>query len=368
MALFAADRARLAEIEAERCILRQKLDSYIYPILQLPNELTANIFMLYLPPYPEPPPLAGPGSPTTLAQVCRQWRRIALGLSALWSTIPLDDWESSAAGVSCWIERSGARPLSLHVVDHGVEGMTDDLTNVILSASGRWEHVEFHTWQYDGTLEGTFPLLRSIEIRAQQPGVWQIGIGPPASVNADRKPQCDAPKLRSAILWDFHIPINLLPWRQLTALVLICHEPTFCAAILKQTPNLVYCELLAVDGALPDDDIILPHLHTLVLTEYDLNMDDIAISFLGKFITPALRQLRVLSQYLLPNPVDVLRCFVDRTGCKKLEVHVLGEPIDFWADWPSTISIISVPQKCYWTHAGVADRSREILTDFAYKE
>ncbi|KAJ7149593.1 hypothetical protein C8R46DRAFT_1125592 [Mycena filopes] len=83
---LAADRTRVAELEAqilhleqslhalqdeqplrslkdERDLAQQRLDSYHYPVLDLPLEITCEIFLQFLPVYPVSPPLIGLESP-----------------------------------------------------------------------------------------------------------------------------------------------------------------------------------------------------------------------------------------------------------------------------------------------------------------
>ncbi|KAF7322296.1 F-box domain-containing protein [Mycena chlorophos] len=68
----------------ERKWAQEQLDAYAYPVLTLPNEVVSDIFLQYIPPYPERPPLLGDASPTNLLQICRRWREIALSTPALW--------------------------------------------------------------------------------------------------------------------------------------------------------------------------------------------------------------------------------------------------------------------------------------------
>jgi hypothetical protein len=96
-----ADRARVADLDAqishlerslsalreEKNLAQERLDSYKYPVLTLPNEIVSEIFIHSLPAYPEYPPLTGLHSPTLLTHICRRWREIALGAPALWRAI-----------------------------------------------------------------------------------------------------------------------------------------------------------------------------------------------------------------------------------------------------------------------------------------
>ncbi|KAJ6554307.1 hypothetical protein B0H19DRAFT_144576 [Mycena capillaripes] len=90
--MLEADRARLADIEAEilrferslsalraeQALLQERLSSCTYPVLNLPNEIVSEIFIHVLPIYPLCPPLSGNDSPMSLTQICRQWRAVAV--------------------------------------------------------------------------------------------------------------------------------------------------------------------------------------------------------------------------------------------------------------------------------------------------
>ncbi|KAJ7751691.1 hypothetical protein B0H16DRAFT_1225672, partial [Mycena metata] len=54
----------------------------VYPILTLPVELTAEIFVHCLPDDPVPP--SGKVAPMLLGRICRKWRNIAKGTPRLW--------------------------------------------------------------------------------------------------------------------------------------------------------------------------------------------------------------------------------------------------------------------------------------------
>jgi hypothetical protein len=98
---FAADRDRIAKLDVilmslgdslpllkeERRLLQAQLDAYVYPVLTLPNEVVSHIFLKALPRYPKAPPLSGPFSPTSLGQICCEWRAIALSTPMLWRAI-----------------------------------------------------------------------------------------------------------------------------------------------------------------------------------------------------------------------------------------------------------------------------------------
>ncbi|KAK6977951.1 hypothetical protein R3P38DRAFT_3470482 [Favolaschia claudopus] len=76
----AENEAQILELEAQITALqrsivqlrgaqraaKQRLSSYKYPVLTLPNEILGEIFIHFLPPYPDPPPLVGNLSPICL--------------------------------------------------------------------------------------------------------------------------------------------------------------------------------------------------------------------------------------------------------------------------------------------------------------
>ncbi|KAJ7832824.1 hypothetical protein B0H13DRAFT_1734586 [Mycena leptocephala] len=130
-----ADRTRLADIEvkiqdlerslaafrAEKTLLQERLDSYKYPILTLPNEITSEIFIHFLPIYPLRSPIAGILSPTNLTQICRQWREVALATPALWRAMDvilydhLHPFKQEFAIFDIWLSRSCSCPLSIYL-------------------------------------------------------------------------------------------------------------------------------------------------------------------------------------------------------------------------------------------------------------
>ncbi|KAJ6464511.1 hypothetical protein C8R45DRAFT_1024266 [Mycena sanguinolenta] len=116
------------------------------------------------------------------------------------------------------------------------------------------------------------------------------------------------PSLRSAVLSDFAALEVLLPWAQLTSLVLdqvYLHE---CVPILQETSNLIHCELhlYYIPGATAAATV--PCLESLVLVSL--------------FITPALRRLIISERLLGPEPIRSLNDFISNSGSKLQEVHI----------------------------------------------
>ncbi|KAJ6592560.1 hypothetical protein B0H19DRAFT_918911, partial [Mycena capillaripes] len=67
---------------AERQRLQAESDAIVYPILSLPPEIIMGIFLCCMP--LESATLCCTQAPFFLAQICRQWRHIALHTPELW--------------------------------------------------------------------------------------------------------------------------------------------------------------------------------------------------------------------------------------------------------------------------------------------
>ncbi|KAJ7841543.1 hypothetical protein B0H13DRAFT_2414683 [Mycena leptocephala] len=326
-----ADRARVADLEAqilhpspersvsalreEKNLAQERLDSYKYPVLKLPNEIVSEIFMHFLPTY-RFPPLTGLFSPTLLTHVCRRWREIALSTPTLWSAIGASYYDGiplkqKAHLFDLWLKRSQPRPLSLQIVGTNVA----EILAAVVPHRARWEHLDFrlppshlHT-----IIDGAMPLLRHLDLELS--GYSAI------DVFATFR---DMPLLRSVILNDVSLHV-ILPWGQLTSLTLAIVNPRDCFLILQQTSNLVRCvlKLEAMYGGndQPGPDITLPYLESLSIDQYGATP---VTDFLETFIVPVLRHLEIPEECLGTSPLDSLTGFISKSGCKLEEVHITG--------------------------------------------
>ncbi|KAJ7639301.1 hypothetical protein FB45DRAFT_905250 [Roridomyces roridus] len=76
---ISATRTRLAEMQAELVSLQHRLDTVTYPVLSLPPEIVAEIFIHCLSPTPEwPGCIHSEEAPLLLSRICSHWRGIAL--------------------------------------------------------------------------------------------------------------------------------------------------------------------------------------------------------------------------------------------------------------------------------------------------
>ncbi|KAJ7487319.1 hypothetical protein B0H11DRAFT_1956550 [Mycena galericulata] len=331
----AADRAHIDDIEAEIFLLKrsirglrgqkkrtqQYLNSYKYPVLTLPSELVSEIFLHYIPVYPRCPPRSGRRfrSPMLLAQICRQWREIALATPRLWRAISLQGQEDPSENyiqfLRSWLGRSGDFTLSIGMDDLYSGDLSAAEIEALIPHRAHWEHISVcATLPHLFTMEGPMPQLRTIEIRDES---FQF-----IPVKFD-----EIPHLCTATLWDFNYPPELLPWSQLTSLALVAKTPSDVTPILQQTPRLVHCELIVYDDGLdPQPTTELLCLESLILMKHAATQDK-PTAYLDTFVLPALRRLQIPDEFIRPYPVDALTSFIERSGCNLQEVLITGDII-----------------------------------------
>jgi hypothetical protein len=324
-----ADRARVADLEAqilllerslsalreEKMLAQERLDSYKYPVLTLPNEIVFDIFMQFLPAYPRHPPLTGLLSPNLLTHICQRWREIALSTPALWCAIGTSYYDDiplkqKAHIFVLWLRRSRSRPLSLQIVGPDVA----EILATVVPHRARWEHLDFHLppSHLRTIIDGAMPLLRHLVLAPRTHAVTNI--------LAFR----EVPLLRTVVLNRSATLSVILPWVQLTSLTLLFVYPRDCFPILQQTSNLIRCELEVFfdrDNDQSGPDITLPYLESLSIDQCGVSL---VTDFLEIFIVPALRSLKIPEYFIDPNPIESLKVFISKSGCKLEEVHITG--------------------------------------------
>ncbi|KAF7360560.1 F-box domain-containing protein [Mycena venus] len=334
MSALAADRAHIADLEArildlERSIAalhlekeaaQERLDSYKYPVLTLPNEIISEIFIHFLPIYPVCPPSTGNLSPTCLTHICRTWRDIALATPALWRAMSLSGNRMPLNWPEVWLKRSGCCPLSIRMDEHadGVVACGSEVLGAVLPHCARWEYLTLRLRRPELFVAGRLPLLRHLDL--------EFDDSLPDGVITFH--EAEVPLLRVVTL-DIIAFLNVvLPWPQLTSLTLRVISFDSCFPILRQTTNLIHCQLDLVHdheefGPLPD--ITLTHLESLCCNDDDYFGQ--MSNCIDPFIVPALRSLQVTERFLRPDPIDFLTLFVSKSGCKLQDVRIRGRRI-----------------------------------------
>ncbi|KAF7356101.1 F-box domain-containing protein [Mycena venus] len=309
----------LAALRVEKWFAQERLDSYKYPVLTLPNEIVSEIFVHFLPPYPACPPRRGILSPTVLTQICGKWREIALATPMLWRAIkmiPDDVISATKQGytLAMWLSRSLCCPLSIHAEEHPEYFETERFLKTVVPHRARWEHLnllELGSSYPLLTIEGPMPQLRALQLTVDPDRLRHTAV---------KISFHEMPMLRTVTLNDGAIACISLPWAQLTSLTLIRVYPSECFPILQQASSLVHCRLdifSDTDNEHPNP-IRLPNLQSLALTLADVAVE----GYLETFLVPALNNLEITEGFLMPNPIGSLRSFISKSGCKLHRVHI----------------------------------------------
>ncbi|KAJ6457026.1 hypothetical protein C8R47DRAFT_915790, partial [Mycena vitilis] len=78
----------LEALEQKQIEVEIELSGAVYPILTIAPEIISRIFLACLPDHGRVRPSVNK-PPLVLAQICRQWREIALSLPELWASVDL---------------------------------------------------------------------------------------------------------------------------------------------------------------------------------------------------------------------------------------------------------------------------------------
>ncbi|KAJ7156536.1 hypothetical protein C8R43DRAFT_1234770 [Mycena crocata] len=320
----------LSLLRMEKQSIQTRLDDLKYPVLTLPNEITSEIFLHFLPPYPKCPPSSGLLSPTLLTHICRKWRQTALFTPALWRAIAIDsdlepDFRLRKQILASWLVRSCSCPISIKVFEY-YDSAGPDIMHALIPHRLRWEYLEVHGGGKRFHIDGLAPILRELNLR--------LDISPISPISLK-----EAPLLRTVVLNDEAATNAILPWVQLTSLTLDDVYPKQCTPILLQTCNLVHCQLGLTrhPGHAIEPDVKLQCLESLILIDTYGEVTE----YLGTFIVPALRKLEVPEMYLEPDPVSVLTAFISKSGCKLQEVRITGYRSTASALYRKTFPLIS---------------------------
>ncbi|KAJ7232900.1 hypothetical protein C8J57DRAFT_1480508 [Mycena rebaudengoi] len=339
----------LAAARRERENLQSRLHDYKCPILTLPVEITSEIFIIYLPVYPECPPMAGFLSPALLGQVCGHWRAIAFETPSLWRAIKLDiryhsSLDARLIALKTWLLRSKRCSLSL-ALEKSYSPIFRELphfTDTMRTHSARLEYIKLIVPldEFD-CLEGPFPLLRQL-ILVPIP----LAEGPPAQTLFD-----DAPQLRSVVLGrSFNRSHMVLPWSQLTSIAGENIPTGRATEILREATGIVNlrCSLLQEDIGVPIALPALPplvHLESLILHNAASGTGNTQKLLLDALTAPALRHLLVSECELGDQPISTITSLLSRSHCSLESLHVthswMCTAADYRAVFPS-IKVIDV--------------------------
>nr|GAT47468.1 predicted protein [Mycena chlorophos] len=292
-------------------------------ILTLPHEITIQIFSFYLPTYPESPPIIGPGSPTRLLEICRQWRSVALATPTLWRAIRFgsDASEAEAALVLSWLDRSAGALLSIRLEFNrrqywSLNGSESSLLwKTILATRERWEYIHFEIpASFSASLSGVAPNL----VRMNLIATWSDKV---SNLMLD-----DSRRLCSLSLWNIHFATNSVAWSQLSSLTLISIEASKCLSVLPLATGLTQLKWDLEDFRFTNAPpvIKLPLLQQLILHAARPGPENNSTASraphcLDFLILPSLRNFEISFNIFERAPpaivVDCIRNFIACSGC-----------------------------------------------------
>ncbi|KAJ7465182.1 hypothetical protein FB451DRAFT_431674 [Mycena latifolia] len=249
---IAGTLAHLQRLELRRRDILVDLNAVSSPILNLPPELVCEIFLHCLPPPGTPP--SPRDAPLLLAQVCGQWRGIALSLPTLWTSVcaavsvslaPND--ELLSAMLDLWLERAGNCTLSVSMVldNPAIPALPmlgpprSAVFRKLRHASHRWRELTLVRRLED------FPVLLHRDAPWNLPELVKLtlllshgGRHPTAYPPDLLSNLLDAPALREVHLMGFTPTSLLLPWSQLTTARVEHLLPLELLHTLAHTTNL----------------------------------------------------------------------------------------------------------------------------------
>ncbi|KAJ7460732.1 hypothetical protein FB451DRAFT_1499638 [Mycena latifolia] len=311
-----------------------------YPVLTLPPEITAEIFLrcrpldpfLFDQPYVytydhnmgyavgyRPSSRASIGTPplSVLSQVCRAWRDIAIGTPALWAALRIDPQGRlhGAVKADTWLARARDSPLTLSIYtrNYRITPFLDTFQQH--AAKMRAVDLEISTYDLEEMVEvlgsWSFPALQALSLWLYNCDYEDLH-GPPI--------QLLAPLLRDVWMcqWMPGVVVLGIPWDQLTELTAQHYNINNCLSILQLTPNLVRCRLslfphtghpITWQGPTEPSTIpvVLPNLRALTIFKSIGNEAEQAGSadILDFLILPALQTLEIFDAAQNPHFLDV---------------------------------------------------------------
>ncbi|KAJ7244650.1 hypothetical protein B0H12DRAFT_805930 [Mycena haematopus] len=242
----------LQELKQQRSAILSELDVAVYPVLTLPPEITAKIFVWCLDGGRRPLPSV---APLLLTHICHDWRALALSTPALWDTIGEIEFSGldrrAGTVVETWFSRAGTRPLSLGIIctEHLDSGCVESVVN----HASQLQSLDVMTYAdvFSNFIGITsYPILSSLALASSLDGYDGGQIQLFGSHGA--------PSLRHLSLNTLPPSVMIMPWAQLTKISLTLISLPECLDTLRWAPAL--CEFhrqgtIAVESAVEQSSV-----------------------------------------------------------------------------------------------------------------
>jgi hypothetical protein len=334
IAVLKESLATLATLEIEEKALEASLAHVVYPVLALPVEITSRIFRFCLPAHGRVAPSAR-SAPLLLAQICQQWRDVALSTSQLWSSLYINGGRIPQPCleniIRTWFYRAKQTSLSVGLAfDRKLAPAS--VLELVLSHAKQIRCLDLHVRaEQFRNIRAHFPILQHLATtHLSQDEVWRF---------LEHAPLVRGLRLLAEQSRDVSIPPFLYGLTRLE----ICRPISLatCLHILRSLP--VLCDFkFSLDRQTPSvpdslQALVFPHLSSLTLgSEY-------SSSVLCLLSLPNLRFLKLPEYSTLE---DVLE-FVARSVCAIDHLVLCFEEMDehemrLWLEAFATVSTLEI--------------------------
>ncbi|KAJ6558215.1 hypothetical protein B0H19DRAFT_1070757 [Mycena capillaripes] len=166
----------LKKLEHDKSLVQRQLNAILDPMVRLPLEISSEIFLQSLPPFPEP---GTRNLPQLLLNVCNAWTDIVLFTPSLWTAIKITFpcTRGLEDSLRAWLQRAGNHPLSISLV--GPETFDRSVMGIIWEHGQQLQHLQMCYKEEDerinfgvddridflgGQSPGPLPLLKTLRI------------------------------------------------------------------------------------------------------------------------------------------------------------------------------------------------------------
>ncbi|KAJ6523827.1 hypothetical protein B0H19DRAFT_1200937 [Mycena capillaripes] len=254
---------------------------------KLPHDVVREIFAVSLPDTRHPT-MNRTDAPVAISQICSDWRRIALSMPRLWTSLhialptanPNIETKAIIDGIKIWFARSGGLPLSIsYVSGSDADGVHAEdrswILQTLVQFSLRWRHMRFifpsaESYQPLAALSPLdVPMLQTVVIHAGNSIVTTSD-----SFSFARGTRVHGISIRSR----FNTPANInafVPRSQIRHLSILGRTPIFtldeAVRLFELSPQLETCALRIADSlrcrVTASDGISLQHMRRLCLVD-----------------------------------------------------------------------------------------------------
>jgi F-box-like len=320
----------LDELMQKRSFLKQEINDRFCPALQLPPEISTEIFSHCLPSIESYSPSEENMTPFLLGQICRTWRHFTWSTPRLWSTMCLDlSFQTNISLIKQWLAYSSQQPLSIRIscgqcppigVESGTgdrEEIFADVVDVIAQFSERLYIVDIgipERCYYDpdilSVISDPLPLLSSVSLHN-----FNLLWSEPCSI-LYVAPRLDEVRLSNCRLGEYYL--HMLQIKRVWLRDAFLDE---CLAVLGTT-SLTHCTLVDIketDGLTPVTAVI----RTSRLKSLTVNSTWGISQLLDRLMAPDMLNLDVVvTNVVLPLSKFVL--FIKRSSCPLQSLSLSG--------------------------------------------